>query len=67
MGFAVCPVNTASNDNMAIWINFVEWLYANVRIPKDGLVKMLDKLDADSDGYITVGEAIRAIKAWIGE
>lgn len=52
---------------MAIWINFVEWLYANVRIPKDGLVNMLDKMDADSDGYITVGEAIRAIKAWIGE
>lgn len=50
---------------MDIWIRFVQWLYKNVRVPKDGVVELLEKLDEDDDGYITVGEAIRAIKAWI--
>ena len=50
---------------MSIWMNFVEWLYKNVRIPKDSFVKMLDDIDADDDGYITIGEIARAIKAWM--
>lgn len=61
------PFKHGITSNMSILIGIVEWVYSNVRIPKDGLVKMLEDLDADDDGYISVGEIVRAIKAWIGE
>lgn len=40
----------------------IEWFYKNVRVPKDSVVKVLDSLDADNDGYISLGELIDALK-----
>lgn len=40
----------------------IEWLYRNVRVPKDSVVKVLDGMDADRDGYISLGELVQAVK-----
>jgi len=40
----------------------IEWLYRNIRIPKDSVVAVLDGMDADKDGYISLGELVSAIK-----
>lgn len=39
-----------------------EWIYRNVRVPKDSIVKLVDGLDADKDGWVTIGEIISAVK-----
>lgn len=40
----------------------VEWLLKNVRIPKDSAVEVLNKLDTDKDGYISLGEIVAKLK-----
>lgn len=40
----------------------IEWLYRNVRVPKDAVTEAIDGLDEDRDGYISLGEFIKAIK-----
>jgi len=40
----------------------IEWLYRNVRVPKDSVVEVLDGMDADRDGYISLGELVQAVK-----
>lgn len=40
----------------------VEWLLRNIRIPKDEAIKVLEKLDEDKDGFVSLGEFISAVK-----
>ncbi len=35
-----------------------------IAIPKDSLLKLIDAVDADQDGFVTVGEAITLIKRY---
>lgn len=35
-----------------------------IGIPKDTLKKLIDSLDADEDGFVTVGEAWAALKEY---
>lgn len=40
----------------------VEWLLKNVRVPKDSAVDVLNSLDKDEDGYISLGEVVAKLK-----
>ena len=40
----------------------IEWFYRNVKIPKDAIVGVLDAMDTDKDGYISLGELIASLK-----
>ena len=35
-----------------------------IAIPKDSLLKLIDAVDADQDGFVTVGEAMSLIKRY---
>ena len=35
-----------------------------VAIPKESLLKLIDAVDADQDGFVTVGEALALIKRY---
>ena len=39
-------------------------LLKRVGIPKDTLVKMVEAMDADEDGFVTVGEAYAMLKVY---
>lgn len=36
----------------------------NIGIPKDTLISILEKLDADEDGFITIGEVRDVLKRY---
>ena len=40
---------------MSIW---------NIAIPKETLLQLIDKMDADADGYITIGEVRDLLKRY---
>lgn len=40
----------------------VNWAWGNISIPRQELVNIIDALDADADGEITLGEVIKLIK-----
>lgn len=35
-----------------------------IAIPKESLLKLVDAIDADQDGFVTVGEAITLVKRY---
>ena len=35
-----------------------------IAIPKDSLLKLIDAVDADQDGFVTVGEALALIQRY---
>lgn len=35
-----------------------------IAIPKESLLKLIDTIDADQDGFVTVGEALALIKRY---
>jgi len=35
-----------------------------IAIPKESLLKLIDAVDADQDGFVTVGEAMSLIKRY---
>lgn len=43
----------------------LEWLLKYVRIPKDALVEALEEVDVDKDGFISLGELIKAVRSLI--
>lgn len=40
----------------------VNWAWGNISIPRNELINIIDALDADGDGDITLGEVIKLIK-----
>lgn len=40
----------------------VNWAWGNISIPRQELVNIIDSLDVDEDGEITLGEVIKLIK-----
>lgn len=40
----------------------VKWAWGNISIPRQELVNIIDSLDVDEDGEITLGEVIKLIK-----
>lgn len=46
----------------AIW-NLIKAIVLAKRIPKQKLIELLDSMDADRDGYITVKEAVTYVSS----
>lgn len=40
----------------------IRWLYRNVAVKKDTLKKLIDSLDANEDGRVSLGEVAAAFK-----
>ena len=40
----------------------VNWAWGNISIPRQELVNIIDALDVDEDGEITLGEVVKLIK-----
>lgn len=40
----------------------IRYLYRNVAVKKETLIKLIEKLDADKDGRVTLGEVAKALK-----
>jgi len=40
----------------------VNWAWGNISIPRNELINIIDSLDADGDGEITLGEIIQLVK-----
>lgn len=47
-------------DTMAY--RFLKWTYRNVAVKKDTLVRLIDKLDSNEDGRVSLGEVAAALK-----
>ncbi len=41
---------------------FLKWTYRNVAVKKDTLVRLIDKLDSNEDGRVSLGEVAAALK-----
>lgn len=41
---------------------FLKWSYRNVAVKKDTLVRLIDKLDTNDDGRVSLGEVATALK-----
>lgn len=41
---------------------FLKWSYRNVAVKKDTLVRLIDKLDSNDDGRVSLGEVATALK-----
>lgn len=41
---------------------FLKWSYRNVAVKKDTLVRLIDRLDTNDDGRVSLGEVAAALK-----
>lgn len=42
-----------------------EWLCRNIKVPKDQVITVLNMMDADADGNISLGEIIGFIRGML--
>lgn len=47
-----------------LFVTFIRKRILNMKVPKGELIAMIDKLDADRDGAISVKELLAAIKTY---
>ena len=41
---------------------FLKWTFRNVAVKKDTLVRLIDRLDSNEDGRVSLGEVAAALK-----
>lgn len=49
----------------ALLSKIAAWLCSSLRVPVPTVHELVDKCDADKDGYISLGELIKLASGWI--